>query len=85
MEISDISYWDKKQYVIQMDTAMMGILVSFWDDLGQPCTLHLMKPKTAHLTAVVLTIGNAATYEFVKRAWDKIGFRIFPYEGKMPL
>lgn len=65
------------KFIIQIDEDRLSEVIYYWNYYDKPCDLLVRKPKTAGLTAVVLTVDSDEAADFVYRVKEKTGARLY--------
>ncbi len=65
------------KFILQIDEDRLSEVIYYWNYYDKPCDLLLRKPKTAGLTAVILTVDSDEGADFVWRVKEKTGAKLY--------
>ena len=66
-----------KKYIVQIDNFRLAEFLFYWMYYDQPCSLLFQKPRTEGLTAVKLIVDNDEPANFLLRAKEKTGCKLY--------
>lgn len=66
-----------KKYIVQIDNFRLAEFIFYWMYYDQPCSLLFQKPRTEGLTAVKLMVDNDEAANFLLRAKEKTGCKLY--------
>nr|DAK77812.1 MAG TPA: hypothetical protein [Caudoviricetes sp.]DAN43076.1 MAG TPA: hypothetical protein [Caudoviricetes sp.]DAU79655.1 MAG TPA: hypothetical protein [Caudoviricetes sp.] len=66
-----------KKYIVQIDNFRLAEFLFYWMYYDQPCSLLFQKPRTEGLTAVKLIVDNDEAANFLLRAKEKTGCKLY--------
>ncbi|RGV48985.1 hypothetical protein DWW10_20745 [Bacteroides intestinalis] len=66
-----------KKYIVQIDNFRLAEFIFYWMYYDQPCSLLFQKPRTEGLTAVKLIVDNDEAANFLLRAKEKTGCKLY--------
>lgn len=66
-----------KKYIVQIDNFRLAEFIFYWMYYDQPCSLLFQKPRTEGLTAVKLIVDNDEVANFLLRAKEKTGCKLY--------
>ena len=66
-----------KRYIVQIDNFRLAEFIFYWMYYDQPCSLLFQKPRTEGLTAVKLIVDNDEAANFLLRAKEKTGCKLY--------
>ncbi len=66
-----------KKYIVQIDNFRLAEFIFYWMYYDQPCSLLFQKPITEGLTAVKLIVDNDEAANFLLRAKEKTGCKLY--------
>ena len=66
-----------KKYIVQIDNFRLAEFIFYWMYYDQPCSLLFQKPRTEGLTAVKLIVENDEAANFLLRAKEKTGCKLY--------
>lgn len=70
-------YKEPVELVIQIETALLGQLVYYWEYYGKPCKVTLMKAKAEHLTGVRVCVDNPDAASFVFILTERLKVKLY--------
>ena len=65
------------KYIVQIDNFRLAEFLFYWMYYDQPCSLLFQKPRTEGLTAVKLIVDNDEAANFLLRAKEKTGCKLY--------
>lgn len=64
-------------YIVQIDNFHIADFLFYWTYYEQPCSLLFIKPKSEGLTAIKLVVDSDESANFLMRAKEKTGCKLY--------
>lgn len=65
------------KYIVQIGDRYLSELIYYWLYYDKPCSLLIQAPRTEGVTAVKIIVDNDKAAEFLLRAKEKTGARLY--------